>query len=209
MKCKTSEESETINDLLKVLKKGHPWDAKKSKIYYINPQAHIAVVIGPVEIKRTASDTWELKSRAEPRRDQWEMSHAWVEHTERGRNVNRLMLDAVLYQQVHPEVLYVQYPNSELKPANRLVKQDEELHGVGATVWFSQGTANFVKMICDDGTTFLRIIVDMELHDWITTWDEYAYVKWFKVTEETETGRKGTILLHHLTLCNSPVSSLK
>ena len=80
MKCKTTEESDTINDLLKVLKKGLPWDKNKSKLYYINPQAHIAVIIGPVEIKRTAVDTWEIKSRAEPTRDQWEMSHAWVEH---------------------------------------------------------------------------------------------------------------------------------
>ena len=194
MKCKTTEESDTINDLLKVLKKGLPWDKNKSKLYYINPQAHIAVIIGPVEIKRTAVDTWEIKSRAEPRRDQWEMSHAWVEHTERGRNVNRLMLDTVLYQQVHPDVMYVQYPNNDLKPANRLMKGkgkmlEDEIHSVGATVWFSQGTANFMKMICDDGSTFLRIVVDMELHDWITTWNEHAYVKWFKVTEETETGK--------------------
>ena len=156
MKSKTTEEQDTINDLLKILKKGLPWDTNKSKLYFINPHAHIAVIVGSVEINRTAEDTWEIKSKgALPRGDQWEMSHAWIERTEMGRNVNRLMLDVVLYQQVDPDVMYVQYPNSDLKPANRITKEkgktlDDELHNVGVTVWFSQGTTNFLKLICED-----------------------------------------------------------
>ena len=56
-------------------------------------------------------------------------------------------------------------------------------------MWFSQGTTNFFKMIRDDGTTWLKIIVDVDLQLWVTTWADFAYVKWSKVVEETETGK--------------------
>ena len=125
MRSKTTEEQDTINNLLKTCKgNGLPWDLNKSKLYFVSPHAHVAVIVGAVEINRTADDTWEIKSRGIlPRDDQWQMSHAWFEKTEVGRRVNRLMQEVLLYQQVDPSTMYVQYPNSDLRPANRITKE--------------------------------------------------------------------------------------
>ena len=62
------------------------------------------------------------------------------------------MQEIHLYQPVDPEITYVQYLNSDLKQANRITKEKgktsaAEQYKVGVTVWFSQGTSNFMKMI--------------------------------------------------------------
>ena len=194
MSSKTSEERATVNDLLAACREGRPWDLKNKPFYYISPNARIAVIVGGVEITRTELNVWEIKSKgAQPKENQWRMASAWYERTERGRQVNRLMQETHLYQVVSPETLYTQYLNHELKQANRITKEKgktsatEQLK-VGLTLWFSQGTTNFIKMIREDGTTWLRIAIDLDLHLWITTWTD-PYAKWSKVVEETESGK--------------------
>ena len=194
MSSKTTEERATVNDLLAACRGGRPWDLNSKPFYFISPHARIAVIVGGVEITRTGLNVWEIKSKGvRPKENQWRMANTWYERTERGRQVSRLMQETHLYQVVSPETLYTQYLNHELKQANRITKEKgktsatEQLK-VGLTLWFSQGTTNFFKMVREDGTTWLRIAIDLDLHLWITTWAD-PYVKWSKVVEETESGR--------------------
>ena len=195
MSSKTKEELETINDLLATCRRGRPWDLSKKPFYFVNLHARIAVVIGGVKIDRVAQNTWEIKSKTvQPKEKQWRMANTYFERMEQGRQVSRLMQELHLYQPVDPEVLYVQYLNKDLRQANRITKEKgktsaAELLKVGATVWFCQGTTKFFKMIREDETTWLKITIDIDLHRWITTWGDFAYVKWSKVVNETETGR--------------------